>query len=115
MDGIKIAAGVVFGGLLAAAFYAASMDAQDGRLLSTQEEFQQEAESLLKKNRYEPGEVGAFDYYEASEVAQIQLSFKSDAGEGTAYIGCSGSEVLQDGTHCRIGSVVFNPAKKAAF
>ena len=115
MDGIKIAAGVVFTGVLAASFYAVGVDGRDGRQLSTQAEFQQEAKTLLQKSGYTPGAVTAFDYSDTSEVAQLQYSFKNGNDAGVAYIGCSGSEVLQDGTHCQIGSIILDPANKVVF
>ncbi len=107
MKELKIAAGVVFTGFLAASFYAVGVANRDGRQLSNQDEFQQEAKALLQKSGYEPGVVKSFDLYEASEVAQMKYSVSRDGRDGDAFIACSGSEVLEAATHCKIGSVVF--------
>ena len=107
MNGLKVAAGAVFMGILAASFYSVGVDQRDGRLLSTQEEFQQEAKNLLQKGGYEPIAVKSFDLYETSEVAQMEYSIRSNGRDGSAFVACSGSEVLEAATHCKIGSIAF--------
>lgn len=112
MDGIKIAAGVALAGVLTASFYNVGISNNDGRYLKTQDEFSQEARTLLQKEGFKPGRVMTYDYSDVSEVAQMTHTFKKGLRDGTAKIACSGNEALQDGTHCRIEELKFKQRKK---
>lgn len=112
MGKARIAAGVFLTGILAAGAYNVGVSNTDGRYLETKEQFTEEAKTLLKKSRYEAGSVTSFDYSPPGDVARMDIDFMRHGRKGSAHVVCSGSEVMQEKTHCRISTAMFKKKQK---
>ena len=73
--------------------------------LSSQSEFQEQVESLLKKTGVSADALQEFEYFDEGPVAILKYGVSGEAGTGTAVVSCSSKETLHMGTHCMISSL----------
>ncbi len=73
--------------------------------LSSQAEFQEQAESLLQKNDVTVGSLQEYEYFEEGPVAVLKYDVSRNEERGMAIVSCSAKEILHMGTHCMMTSL----------